>query len=75
MANDAPRVAFDEARLDLASVDVDLLAGIEIWSVPAATLGVPGILLLAWVVLQAVGALAWIPAVKRLRGEEEAPTP
>jgi hypothetical protein len=43
----------------------------EIWSVPAATLGVPGILLIVWVALQAVGALAWIPAVKRLRGDED----
>ena len=74
MANDAPRVAFEEAQLDLGSMEVDLLSGIEVWSVPAATLGVPGILLLVWVALQAVGALAWIPAVKRLRGDEEAPT-
>ncbi len=74
VANDAPRVAFEEAQLDLGSMDVDLLAGIEVWSVPAATLGVPGILLLVWVALQAGGALAWIPAVKRLRGDEESPT-
>ena len=71
VAVDAPRVAFDEPQLDLGSMDVDLLAGVEIWSVPAATLGVPGILLLVWVALQAVGALAWIPAVRRLRGDEE----
>ena len=68
---DAPRVAFDEPQLDPGSLDVDLLAGVEIWSVPAATLGVPGILLIVWVALQAVGALAWIPAVKRLRGDED----
>ena len=73
--NGAPRVAFDEQQLDLASMGIDLLAGIEIWSVPAATLGVPGILLLIWVALQAGGALAWVPAVKRLRGDDEAPTP
>jgi hypothetical protein len=52
-------------------MEIDLLAGVEIWSVPAATLGVPGILLIVWVALQAVGALAWIPAVKRLRGDED----
>ena len=52
----------------IRSVDVDLLAGIEVWSVPAATLGVPGHPAARWVALQAVGALAWIPAVKRLRG-------
>jgi hypothetical protein len=69
----APRVEFDEGRLDLGAMSVDLLAGVEIWSVPAATLGVPGILLLIWVALQAVGALAWIPAVRRLRGDEDVP--
>jgi hypothetical protein len=72
---DAPSVAFDEPRLDLGALEIDLLAGIDVWSVPAATLGVPGILLLVWVALQAVGALAWIPAVKRLRGEDEPPGP
>jgi hypothetical protein len=71
VANDPPTVAFDEQQLDLGSMDVDLLGGVEIWSVPAATLGVPGILLIIWVGLQAVGALAWIPAVRRLRGDGE----
>jgi hypothetical protein len=74
VAAGAPRVAFDEPRFDLASMEIDLLAGVEIWSVPAATLGVPGILLIAWVALQGLGALAWIPAVRRLRGEEDSPT-
>jgi hypothetical protein len=55
-------------------MEIDLLAGVEIWSVPAATLGVPGILLIAWVALQGLGALAWIPAVRRLRGEEDSLT-
>ena len=75
VAVDAPRVAFDESQLDVGSMEIDLLTGVEIWSVPAATLGVPGILLLVWVGLQAVGALAWIPAVKRLRGDEDVPAP
>ena len=71
VAADAPRVGFDEPQLGFGSMEIDLLAGVEIWSVPAATLGVPGILLIVWVALQAGGALAWIPAVKRLRGDEE----
>ena len=70
-----PRVVFEEAQLDLGSMDVDLFAGVDVWSVPAATLGVPGILLIGWVALQAVGALAWIPAVKRLSGDEDVPQP
>jgi hypothetical protein len=75
VATDGPSIAIAEPRLDLGSLRVDLLAGAEIWSVPAATLGVPGILLLIWVALQSVGALAWIPAVKRLRGDEEGQSP
>ena len=54
--------------------EIDVLAGAEVWAVPAATIGVPGLLILIWVALQAVGALAWIPAVRRLRGEDERPS-
>ena len=75
MSTDPPTVAFDEQQLELGSMDVDLLGSVEIWSVPAATLGVPGILLIIWVGLQAVGALAWIPAVRRLRGDDGEPKP
>jgi hypothetical protein len=32
--------------------------------------GVPGLLVVLWVALQTVGALAWVPAVRRLRGED-----
>ena len=71
VSTDPPTLAFDEQQLDLGSMEVDLLGGVEIWSVPAATLAVPGILLIIWVGLQAVGALAWIPAVRRLRGDGE----
>ena len=70
-APDAPSLAFEEGRFDLGTVGVDLVGGLGVWTVPAATLGVPGILLIVWVALQAIGALAWIPAVKKLRGSEE----
>jgi hypothetical protein len=75
VSTDPPTVAFDEQRLELGAMDVDLLGSVEIWSVPAATLGVPGLLLIIWVGLQAVGALAWIPAVRRLRGDDAEPAP
>jgi len=70
VSTDPPTIAFDEQGLALGAMDVDLLGSVEIWSVPAATLGVPGLLLIIWVGLQAVGALAWIPAVRRLRGDD-----
>jgi hypothetical protein len=39
------------------------------WVVPAAVVGVPGLLAIGWVAAQAVAALLWIPAVRRLRQE------
>lgn len=66
----APRVAFDRTNVNLGIGPIDFLDGAEVWAVPAATIGVPGLLLLLWVGLQAIGTLAWIPAVRRLRGEE-----
>jgi hypothetical protein len=63
------------ATADLASLglgDVSL-AGVTIWVVPAAILGVPGVLVIVWVILQALGVLAWLPAVRRLRGGEVDP--
>lgn len=41
------------------------------WLVPGAFVGGPGLLVLLFVVLQAVGALAWIPAVRRMGDEDD----
>ena len=48
---------------------IDLLGG-PVWAVPAATIAGPGLLVLLWLALQAIGAAAWMPSVRRLRGEE-----
>lgn len=69
-AANAPHVVFDPARMELAIGPLGLFGSASVWIVPAATIGVPGLLILAWVVLQAAGVAAWIPAVRRLRGEE-----
>jgi hypothetical protein len=61
-----PTIRFDERRLDLAGASVGLLGGVEIWAVPAATIAVPGVLVLLWVAIQAAGAVVWMPAVRRL---------
>ncbi|HYL41531.1 MAG TPA: hypothetical protein VET90_09495 [Candidatus Binatus sp.] len=42
-----------------------LPGGILAWSVPAAALGIPGLLLLVAILSQAVGAFAWIPIARR----------
>jgi hypothetical protein len=65
-----PSIRFEERRLDLVGTSVGLFAGIEIWAVPAATIALPGILVLVWVALQTAGAIAWMPAVRRLRGDD-----
>jgi hypothetical protein len=71
------RVANDETSggsgVDMG-VEVFGLSGTSfLWAVPAATVALPGLLVILFVVLQAVGALAWIPFVRRM--EEERPTP
>jgi len=66
-----PSIAFDERRLDLAGASVGLFGRIEIWAVPAATIALPGLLVLIWVAFQAGGAIAWMPAVRRLQGKDD----
>jgi hypothetical protein len=46
-----------------------LLDGQFVWFVPGAAVGVPGLLVLLWIALQTVGALAWVPAVRRMGGD------
>jgi hypothetical protein len=49
---------------------LDLLDGIGEWSIPAAIISGPGVLVLLWLALQALGAVLWVPAVRRMRGED-----
>ena len=46
----------------------------RLWFVPAAVFGGPGLLVLLWVGLQVLAGIAWLPAARRLRGDE-GPTP
>ena len=70
-----PTVVFDPADVGVDFAGASLFTGIETWAVPAATLGLPGLLVMIFVALQATGALAWMPAVRRLRGDDEEPSP
>jgi hypothetical protein len=57
---------------EVAITGVDVVGGVGTWAIPVATLGLPGLLLAAlWIVAQTIGALAWIPAVRRLRGDDD----
>jgi len=59
------RLQAPETRIGLETLGV--LTGLDTWIVPAAVIAGPGLIVLLWVVLQAVGAMAWIPATRRLR--------
>ncbi len=47
-----------------------LLDGQFVWFVPGAAVGVPGLLVIAFVALQGLGAMAWIPAMRRFGGDD-----
>jgi len=47
-----------------------VIDGITVWAIPGAIVGGPGLLVILWVLLQTGVALAWIPAVRRLRGKD-----
>lgn len=71
VGRDVPRLAFDPAELDIDFESVGLLSGTTVWLVPTATFAIPAVLLLLFVALQAAGALAWVPAVRRLSGRDD----
>lgn len=70
----APSGGGDGGVTDDVGVGVDILALLDSpfeWFVPGAAVGVPGLLVVLFVGLQAVGALAWIPAVRRMGDDDD----
>ncbi len=55
---------------ELSLTALDVFSGATVFAVPAAALGGPGLLILAWIGLQTVGVAGWIPAIRRLRGRD-----
>jgi hypothetical protein len=47
----------------------------QLWFVPAAVLGGPGLLVLLWVGVEVLAGIAWLPAARRLRGDEGSSQP
>lgn len=62
------------AGVSVALGPLGLLGGIDIWAIPGLIIGLPGLLLSAFILLQAAGALAWIPAIRRLGSDSPAAT-
>ena len=65
-----PVLSLNLPPVNLGVGTIGVLAGLEIWAVPAAVIGGPGLLFLLWVALQTVGATVWIPAARRLRDDD-----
>jgi hypothetical protein len=59
--------------VSLGPVDMDLGLSLEL-AVPGVALVVPGLLLILAVIAQSLGALAWLPFVRRSLGEPEPTT-
>ena len=55
---------------DLGALSLDGLELGQLWLVPAALVGTSGLLVILWVVLQLVAGAIWLPAARRLRGED-----
>lgn len=70
----APLADSPDGATDSFGTGLDILAMLDgqfVWFVPGALVGGPGLLVIIFVALQAVGAMAWIPATRRLSGEDE----
>lgn len=58
---------------DVGELGVRILGGLDVsqlWFVPAGVFGGPGVLVILWVILQVGAGTAWLPAARRLRGDE-----
>ncbi|MGH2428304.1 MAG: hypothetical protein ACRDGV_05380 [Candidatus Limnocylindria bacterium] len=58
-------------ELEIGLEAFELLNGVEIF-IPGLVVGGPGLLVLLWIALQTIGGVAWMPAVRRLRGGRRA---
>ena len=66
-----PAVRLKPEDLTLNTELGDALGASQVWFVPAAAIGAPGLLVLLWVGLQTAGTLAWVPFVRRMRGQDD----
>ena len=51
--------------LDNTVMDIVVRLGLAAWTIPAAALGVPGLLVIVAVVFQLAGGIAWVPVARR----------
>ena len=65
-------VARPEESDESAFVSLGALVALDrlVWVIPGAVVGGPGLLVILWVSIQTGVTMAWIPAVRRLRGDD-----
>lgn len=73
-ASPRPDLSLSLPPVDLGAGTIGVIGGFEIWAVPAAVIGGPGLLFLLFIALQAAGAITWIPAARRLRDDDRTKT-
>jgi hypothetical protein len=63
-------IPVDEADPSFSQLGTEVLAslGVFAWAVPGALLGAPGLLLILVILAQSMGALSWLPLVRRKIG-------
>ena len=44
---------------------------LQLWLVPGAVIAGPGLLVLIWLAIQVLAGMAWLPAARRVRGQED----
>ncbi len=49
---------------------VGTLGGFQLWLVPGAVIAGPGLLAILWLAVQVAAGMVWLPAARRVRGDE-----
>ena len=60
----------DASGVPVALGELAVLGIADTWIIPSALFGIPGLALILVVLLETGAAAAWIPAIRRLRGED-----
>ena len=47
------------------------VGALQLWLVPGAVIAGPGLLVLIWLAIQVLAGMAWLPAARRVRGQED----
>jgi len=63
-------VRITSAGADTLNVGGTGLDSLDLWLVPGAVIAGPGLLALLWLAIQVLAGMVWLPAARRVRGED-----